>query len=160
MHGGHMKFGRSINRAKWTVGADWPSCIAIHFLVPWLCLAIFWCDRHRCELLLLFLWALVSTDEWFMHIWPSPDSSYYVVPLPLVNQHFWTGILVEPWSICEWIELLLLTWELDWWFPKQNLWYLLQRIIFKQVYLSFTLSFLLPLFEMGRKEVEVFKNHH
>ena len=120
IHGGHMKSGGSINRAQWTVGENWPSCIAIHFLVSCLCWHSLWSERYRYELPLLFLLALVLPNGWVMEIWPSPDSSCHVMTPPLVNQHFWTGLLVYPWSICEWIELISLTWELNYWFPDNT----------------------------------------
>ena len=153
MHGGHMKFGGSINSAQWTVGGDWLACIAIHFLVSCLCWPSLWCERHRCELLLFFLLKLDSLDGWLMQIWPSPDHSFYVVPPLLVNQtselDFWYNLeaFVSGLSCSCYLGMgMVISW--------QNLSDLLQRIFFKQVYLPFILSFLLPLAEMGSKEVK------
>ena len=128
MHGGHMKFGGSINRAQWTVGGDWLACIAIHFLVSCLCWPSLWCERHRCELLLLFLLVLDSLDGWLMQIWPSPDHSFYVVPPLLVNQ---TSELDFWYNLEAFVSGLSCSWEWEWWFPDKTF-----RICSKESFLN------------------------
>ena len=94
-------------------------------------------ERHSWELFLAFSLALVS----------SADSCggrglAEVMPLLLLSWHYQTRLLVYPWSVCEWIELQLLTCELNCWQRRCNL---LQRTISKQVHFTHIFSFLLPL---------------
>ena len=51
---------------------------------------------------------------------PPADCSRWVMPPLRLSLHYWTGLPVDPWSICEWIRLPLLTSKLNCWFPDNT----------------------------------------
>jgi len=58
-----------------------------------------------------------------------PGGSCWVVLL--LSWHCWTGLVVYPWSLCDRMELPLLTCELNCWFPNN-----VDRIYFKEPFLN------------------------
>jgi hypothetical protein len=67
----------------------------------------------------------------------------------LLSSHYWVGLLIYLWSVCKWIELLLLTCELSYWFLDNA-----DGICTKEPFLNRStsphiLSFLLPLVDGG-----------
>ena len=83
----------------------WVSCLHWSSL-PWE--KISW---HSC-----WLWSLLLTGaeaEAWLSLLGSADSC-------LLSGLYWTRLLVYPWSVCEWIELLPLTCELNCKFPDNT----------------------------------------
>ena len=150
-HGGHARFGGSINRTQWTVRG---ACIASFAMLRGLeSLLIVTSLReaqqrtsggHSCWLLLTWL-----RPGWLFLLDPAITAAI----LTLLN---WTaGIL---WSICKWIQLNPVNWTADFLTTQIGL---LQRTISKQVHFSRILMTFLPTTSSGwwaSKDVNTPKN--